>query len=211
MPEVDVVKDWLDYTNLVVGLGGFTAALVAILLARRAQRSADVGITQERRRLFELEILRELMRDLDETKLVAEAYSNPRALKKYDLRLGLLTSRLSMWDAVMRSDGTATLLELAGLDARHRELKAIGAELSKADAKILARDGEWTHDEAWQARTKVKNDMQLNRSALGDLHAEGQVWLRDRLAWDVREAIQSRVRAGEQRRLSRSERWWYSV
>ncbi|MEU4159933.1 hypothetical protein [Actinoplanes sp. NPDC026670] len=211
MPEVDVVKDWLDYTNLVVGLGGLTAALVAILLARRAQRSADVGITEERRRLFELEILRELMRDLDETSLVAEAYWNPRVLEMYDLRLGLLTCRLSMWDAVMGSDGTAELLGLAGLDSRHRELKATGEALSKADAKILARDGEWTHDEAWQARTKVKSDMQLNRSALGDLHAEGHAWLRDRLAWDVREAIQARVRAGEQPRLSRSKRWWYSV
>ncbi|MFF5079234.1 hypothetical protein ACFY36_19420 [Actinoplanes sp. NPDC000266] len=93
-PEVDVVTDGFDWWNAIFGAGGTVAAFVAIVLARRAQKTADYAVTEERRRAFELEILRELMKDLDETSIAPDAFREPRKLKRYRLRLELLSTPL---------------------------------------------------------------------------------------------------------------------
>jgi hypothetical protein len=60
VPEVDVRPDGFDWWNAVVGTAGILIAITAIIIAIRADRRADKVLTEERRRVFELEVLRDL-------------------------------------------------------------------------------------------------------------------------------------------------------
>ncbi|MFI6079294.1 hypothetical protein ACIA5C_48120 [Actinoplanes sp. NPDC051343] len=97
--DVNVSHDWFDILSLIAGFGGLAAALVALKQARRAQHTANHAITDERRRQFELEILRDLAKDLD-AGLAKEVWSRPTLLIDYAIRLDLLSTRLQFWGKI---------------------------------------------------------------------------------------------------------------
>jgi hypothetical protein len=114
--QVDVIKDFWDWVALFAGLGGTVAAVVAIVLARRAQKTATSAVTAERRRVFELEILRDLMRDLDEGKLVGRVFERPTELRKYQHRLALLSSKLPFWMQMMDITSTRAVIDALSME-----------------------------------------------------------------------------------------------
>jgi hypothetical protein len=171
VPQVDVVKDWLDYTNLVFGLGGFAAAIVAIILARHAQRSADTAITEERRRVFELDILRALMKDLDEG-LVGEVFTNPQALGRYRGRLSLLSSPLPFWERLMVQIDFYGVMQLIGL----------GAEFSTAEGE---RDKGMAEERLLKQACTLYNYILTTRGSLGNLSPDQVAIVRQSVPYDV--------------------------
>jgi hypothetical protein len=138
IPQVDVVKDGFDWINLFVGLGGFVAALTAIVLARRAQRTADEAIADERRRVFELEVLRELLKDLRDTEVVGRTMREPNSLQQYRFQLDLLSSKLQFWERTMLQPDTDGVVDAVGLGVEFREARS-----AKQDA-IDERGRTWT-------------------------------------------------------------------
>jgi hypothetical protein len=133
VPVVDVQPDGFDWWNAVVGTAGIVIAIVAIVIAIRTDRRADKVLTEERRRVFELEILRELARDLDGG-LAEKVFENPRTLETYELRLALLSSRLRYWDQVT---GLANFGEVAaGVGAP--ELAELRGRIFRTDSGAFA-------------------------------------------------------------------------
>lgn len=185
MPQVDVIPDGFDWWNAIVGTAGVLIALVAIVIALSANKKADRAVVTERRRVFELEILRDLSEDLDmglARKLVKE---NHRELRRYRLRLNLLSTRLESWDAVIAADSFAGVMAAGGVpefEANERELAA-------------AKDSD--------RRDARKRILELeNRQRV--LMAEAPGVLKRRLAWDVEQAVLARVEA----RPVRERPWW---
>jgi hypothetical protein len=98
--DVNVVHDWLDWVNLGVASVGILVAIVAIIIAIRAQRS----IADERRRQFELEILREILTEVEESDLLDDVEFKPGKLRRYQRRLMLIRNPPSYWVTVMSAD-----------------------------------------------------------------------------------------------------------
>jgi hypothetical protein len=94
------VPDGFDWWNAVVGTAGILIAVIAIIIAIRSDRRADKVLTEERRRVFELEILRELAQTVDGG-LARDLLWSPGKLEEYRLRLKMLSTRLGYWDEVL--------------------------------------------------------------------------------------------------------------
>jgi hypothetical protein len=230
IPQVDVVPDGFDWWNGLAGTGGFVAALVAIVIAVRAQKAADQGVTEERRRVFELEILRDLMRDLDETKIASEAFRVPRKLAQYELRLGLLSTELELWK-LTPGLGRAELATAIGMGDEYREAmtasdeaNAEARELNRLWNRLVERDGfaaterdgvtEFAPPDSPE-RTELDARLKANqtrrtelRKASSDLQRRMYLRFRERLADNVRQAIWSRVEARPFPKPTRWRRVW---
>ena len=213
VPQVDVVTDGFDWWNAVVGGGGFFAAVVAIVLALRAQRAADTAVSDERRRVFELDILRELLKDVDESDLVEEVFRRPAALSRYDFRRQLLTVELQYWDKVVALDGSRSLIDDAGLGKEYAEASKAADETgvtlrsSSDDYRELRRRSVLDPPADVAAAAELKRQfaaMTARRSALEaaekEAHAEMERLARaarsrlgERLAYDVKQAALSLV------------------
>jgi hypothetical protein len=113
VPKVDVIPDGFDWANVIVGGLGFFVGVAAIVIALAAQHTANIGVADERRRLFELEILRDLTKDLDEG-LSDRVFTHPDVLMVYRLRLDLLSTRLDSWDQIIALNGVAALMTALG-------------------------------------------------------------------------------------------------
>jgi hypothetical protein len=246
VPQVDVIPDGFDWANTFTGLGGFVAAVVAIILARRAQKTADSAITDERRRVFELEILRALMKDLDETNVVELVFAAPGELSRYKLRLELLSSTLPFWEEVMTLPDSAAVVAAVGLGPEYRTSvqamenarlwraaswpvqqaleqaltdrpgvrgRASGNDMTQSYRRTLRDAGLGDEDrDTW---TKHHQDLEKQRQALMDtestaredieaIRSAAKARLAEKLAYDVRQLVLSRVEARQHERLS----WW---
>ncbi|WP_143235040.1 hypothetical protein [Paractinoplanes atraurantiacus] len=134
VPQVDVVPDGFDWWNGLSGTGGFVAAIVAIVIAVRAQRTADQAVTTERRRVFELELLRELAKDLDNG-LAERALKEPAVLRGYEFRLNLLSARLQSWDQLAAAGDFAEVMAAVGFE-NGGELQRRMADLTIAKSRL---------------------------------------------------------------------------
>jgi hypothetical protein len=123
IPKVDVFPDGFDWSNLFIGLGGLAAAIVAIVIAVAAQAS----IARERRRQFELEILRDILIEVEEGDLMEDVEFNPGKLRRYRRRLSLIENPPSYWTTVMTADWYADLVP--DVLERQREISAQHAVL----------------------------------------------------------------------------------
>lgn len=105
VPQVDVVHDGFDWLALAFGAAGVIAAIIAIVIAVRAQRS----IADERRRQFELEILGRILADVEETDLFEDIEFKPHKLRRYSGRLQLIDDPMPYWTRVMSANWYAEL------------------------------------------------------------------------------------------------------
>lgn len=207
-----------------MGLGGFAVAIVAVIIAVRAQKTADAAVSEERGRIFELEILRELLKDLDESGLPQLVLVRPKTLKNYRLRLKLLSTKLQFWEQVMELDSMSAILELIGLSyeystilekgrAQDREVAWLSNETARlSEQKIFLTPDSHEIDESISKRLlelQAKHDRSLeSRDAAQQermqITSKAEEELRDRLATDVEQAILARILARTQPKPT----WW---
>ncbi|GIE28390.1 hypothetical protein Ait01nite_014350 [Actinoplanes italicus] len=208
-----------DLWDIIVDIGSITgafAAVVAIVIALRAQRAADQAVGKERERVFELEILRELVKEIDEAELTRVAFSSPRYLKRFQLRLNQLSTRLESWDQVMALSDREAVIDWTGhgdqiraLDeakARHREdLDAAKQRYVESVTPGMSRD------EFISAAQSFVGPVFAGRRSRASVEEESRRTFHDRLIRDLDQAIKARVLAGQRPPLTRWQRWWYGV
>lgn len=236
-PQVDVIPDGFDWANVIIagisavfGLGGFVAAIVAIVLARRAQRTADEAVTGERRRVFELEILRDLVTALDEGGVASEVYDRPLYLHRFGHRLSLLSARLPFWDQIMRLKDTGQVAQVVGVGDQYRVLmgavsarkqdeedveKRLVAAWTRAGAPETSSDEQRAAafeqvEKLQREKEKIWDDQKTLDAKLRQVKGRGSQTLHTKLAYDIQQRILSNVEA---RRPHRTlfQRWWYGV
>jgi hypothetical protein len=141
-PSVNVIPDAFTWFNLVFGFFGLAGAVVAIVIALRSQTKAQIAITEERHRVFELEVLRDLTKDLDETAIVVETMKHPSWLAKYRNRLNQMSTQLSLWEHYMKQVDQNALMEALGFGRTFQAAKdaSLSANRERADTvrKLLA-------------------------------------------------------------------------
>jgi hypothetical protein len=190
-PEVDVIKDWLDYTNLAFGTLGVGATIAALIFAGRAQgdaKKARLSVSLERRRQFELEILRSFMEDLDEDGLHQVVVDKPGILRRYESRLRLLPEKdlpfwrqlvgLSWRDEVSALVGFKDVIQKASQDYNTYVATATAGGRSLSELSVA---------ESLQMQILAEEMTVVNR------RFEGAV--RDRLVVELLDAIKVRVEA----------------
>jgi hypothetical protein len=132
VPQVDVVKDWFDYLSLSVGTLGTIAAAVAIGFSVRAQKDstkARRAVSLERRRQFELEILRHVLDDVDEKRVLHEIEFSPSRLQRYEHRIELLPDDvLPYWRKAMKMNWYDELALDLDLKQRQKEASEVYQE-----------------------------------------------------------------------------------
>ncbi|MEU7925076.1 hypothetical protein [Micromonospora sp. NPDC049107] len=189
--KVDVVHDWMDWVQLLVGVLG----VLALWLAYRAQREATRArqeIPAERRRQFELEILRGVLDDLDEKQVLHEVEFSPSRLQRYQHRLAPLPdSALPFWRQAMTVDWYDSLPDDHGFRARQKALSvsrfAVVQQLgSNPDDAELRAEADRQAAELSAAATQFADD------------------IRGRLLDELLAAIRERVEAG----ADQPQRWW---
>jgi hypothetical protein len=226
--KFEIETDWLDALDVLFGLAGSVVGVVAILIALDAKRTADRTVADERRRVFELEILRELMKEIGDPDTLRRLFSKPARLHAYDLQRSMLSSELSYWKnyaglpdarAVIRA--TTMGVEWQSLDDELRENEkeftrlrnvTLEADQRKWNAEDLgARDLD-----AEEVSAKAENlmvELQKARQEIDKEHSDVErrafVEFSERLTRDLTEAAQSQVEAGQQPRLSLWRRWWW--
>jgi hypothetical protein len=143
--DVNVIRDAWDWAALAAGVVGSVAALIAIWFAVRAQRDAtaarrEVGV--ERRRQFEVEVLRGLLDDVDAGGLEAHvAADNPGWVNRYQHRLAMLSDEaLPFWRTVMVLGWRDEVIEQFRYTQRFDETDtALRAAQRSADADEVQR------------------------------------------------------------------------
>jgi hypothetical protein len=185
IPEVDPITDGFDYTSLAINSIAVLAAVIAIVIAVRAQGS----IARERRRQFELEILRQILTDIEETDLLHEVEFKPGKLRRYQRRLLLLRDPPAFWMSTMSADWYAEVVPESH-QKRQSERSARIAELAKALEDAPNND----------ALREEYNQVAADLRAGGDQMRED---LRLRLVNEIEAAIRSRVDA--------RDRWWHAA
>ena len=224
IPKVDVIPDGFDWFGAAMGLGGFVAAVVAIALARRAQRTADEMVASERRRVFELDVLRELMRALDEEGLAGKSYDRPFHLRLFALRLGMLSARLPTWDRVLQFSETVEVADLVGVGDEYRELRRTIRDRTRDQEQQQARfsslgfgrlkeglmlDADKNAlfkkqmDAMLRDQQAITFDLKFLENQLDRVRISAGQRLREKLAYDVQQLILSNVEARTHRRTIR--------
>lgn len=170
IPQVDVIPDGFDVGNIVVGVLGALGTIAALIVAIRAQRDATkarISVGQERRRQFELEILREFLRDVDEKNLVAQVIGNADALGRYQERLNLLDEAdLPFWRRAMTTRDDRELMDAVG----HLERMD---EAANAISNVFMRypvSGEQAELAGQHPARRREFEDEVRRRLLGDLH-----------------------------------------
>jgi hypothetical protein len=189
--KVDVVHDWMDWLQLLFGvLGG-----LAVWFAYRAQKDATRArraIPAERRRQFELEILRSLLDDLDENQILHQVEFSPSRLQHYLHRMAPLPdSALPFWRQAMSVDWYDGLPDDHGLRARQKALSISRFEV----VKRLTNDPD-------NAELKAEADRQAAQISAAAAQFADEI--RGRLRDELLAAIRERVEAG----ADQPQRWW---
>jgi hypothetical protein len=134
VPQVDVVPDGFDWANLFIGTGGLLIAVAAFLISLWVQRRSARSVIDERRRLFELDILRELATGLDDPSIAGSVFLNPHVLDRFALRLELLSERLPLWDQVLAVKNDLEVADLLGSGDDYRFAASEPVRLGKVHA-----------------------------------------------------------------------------
>ncbi|MGK5677575.1 hypothetical protein [Actinoplanes sp. URMC 104] len=162
VPKVDVITDRFDWWNAGVGTAGVLIAIAAITIAIRADKKADRILAEERRRVFELEVLRELAKEVDEGKLDTAA-EHPSLIGEYRLRLRLLSNPPQFWIDCLDKDTVAMMdllgrPEYRGLADAFRSLEA-RRETVRRLAKYHRRENAFSPDELLELVVDVETDL----------------------------------------------------
>ena len=227
---VDPTNDWLAYANAsLAAVGGF-AGVIAIIIALRAQRAADRTVAEERRRVFELEVLRELMQQISSPALMEEIFSHPNHLRRFDFQISLLTSRLEFWEKIAASRDPGQVIDAVGLGAEHQAAVDKAVRINEERQRNYQRLAEARDELLWpsagavgdadpvgdfaQADSRQQELLGLEHAAeekVALVRAQVPVRLGEKLAWDLKQAVLSRVEAGRPARRNLFQRWWYRV
>jgi hypothetical protein len=197
--HVSVDRDPMDWFFDILGaIGGLTGA-IALWYAAQAKRD----VAEERRRLFELDVLRELAAGIDNGFLYRIS-DDPERLRQFARRLDLLPGQdLPFWREMMDSrylaDFTGGPTFIAQQMARSKVVADIASRQPGVDAAAVE-----------QARWQEERDaavQHLQRSAHDFRESVSQ-----RLMDDLVHAITTRVEDGGKRvakgPLGRLRRWW---
>jgi len=200
--DVNAVKDAWDWIGLAAGIAGSIAAAIAIWFSVLAQRDATQARREaaaERRRQFELEILRDLIEQVDGG-ILREAGDDPRRLKKYEHRISLLpAAELPFWRKLMTLDWQGEVSKLTGFDKPWHEAGAAVADSAKRQP-----DTEGPDLVAWQA-----NHDRL-AAELSEVARRFHETVSDRLLRELKGAVYGRVEAGTEYLsfCQRVRHWW---
>ena len=209
---VDVQDDRLDITVDIAGVVGAFAAVVAIWIARRAERKADETVTQERRRVFELEVLRDLMKELSDPGFIDEFFYTPDKLQRFEFQMSLLQSPPEFWVHLARLRRMEDVIHAVGLGV---EYDAAVVKLERLNQEMAVFEGGPTViDDAGETRPNVKfgkllTAMQRAEKRKDDVKALARDQATTKLAWDIQQGVHSNVLAGHQPRRTLYQRWWY--
>lgn len=180
MPQVDVIHDWLDYVNAVAAMVAIVIALVAQRSANKARQEAAEEGANERRRVFELGILGELVRLVDEG-FLREIEDYPHRLLQVEQRLDQLPkSELLYWRRLMKYRWRDEVSEDAGLQERIKQVNI-------AYAQLVRQQAEWKDQAAWRAA------LEKGQVELSVVQRELEAYVRDRLIRELREAVVARA------------------
>lgn len=217
-------EDWLDYTNAVIAALAAVASLLAIVIALRAQRAANRTVADERKRTFEIDVLKGLMTELTAPGVIDQIWRAPAEMLRFDFQLSLLSDPLKFWSLAASAPDTESLIELVGHGEEYRTAAEKWQEINseRADTvpvylqiqdQVLFEEGRDLDAEHAYARLEER----ISRLFHDELAAEqerGEAWVRARmrfgarLAWDVQQAVLSQVDAGRQEKLTWWKRWW---
>lgn len=190
--DVNVVRDTWDWIAIgLAALGSFAAAW-AIWYSAQSKRE----LVDERRRLFELEILREIATGIDNGFLF-EISEHPERLRIFARRLDLLPGAdLPLWRTLMDMQWPGDVSNYMGVAERQQKLSQELLELSKRQPDAEAPDAE---QREWDERYKALTT-DIRESA--HRHREGVSRM---LLDELVHAITVRVEAGS---FERSRRWF---
>ncbi len=196
--DVNTVRDFWDWFGLAMGVVGALGAAVAIGFAAAAQRAATAArrdAVNERRRLFELDVLRELVRDLDANpQHYVEASFKPGMLRRYRLQLDLIEGDLPYWRRLAELDWHGEVVEASGLSELKIKQRALSKAIFKHAEKARTGEQDW---EAEHARLKAE---------LRAIAKQIDAYVVDRLTRELHEAIVARVEAGREVKVRRTWR-----
>ena len=182
--HVNVDPDWFDWLNFAVAAFSGFAAVAAIIIAVRAQKS----IADERRRQFELEILRQILTDAEESDLLHDVEFEPGKLRRYRRRLLLIRDPPPYWMTVMSADWYADLVP-----DRMRRQQEVSVQRFDVVRKL----------EKDPANTELQADADRLAEELAILGDEVKAGVPRRLLNDLEKAISDRVDARDGRWRSR--------
>jgi len=186
--DVNVLRDDWDWIFGGAGVIGALGAIVALLYAAKAQRDATwarLEVVAERRRQFQLEVLREIAAGIDDGFLY-KIGEDPLRLRKFARRLELLPrSDLPTWRTVMDMRWQDEVSEHMGFKepwmAKSREV----FESAQAGARVPEAERA-----AWQARDdRLAEELQEIAFTFNEA-------LSTRLNQELITAITARVEAG---------------
>jgi hypothetical protein len=196
--DVNVVRDGWDWVVVAAGIAGAFGAVIAIGFAVAAQRaSADTrrDAVGERWRQFELTVLRELVRDLDESPhIYIEAPFQPAALRRYRLRLDLIDGDLPYWRRLVHLDWHDEVVEASGLSDLKARQRSLSRQIFEHSRPPNAGGREWEEKHARLAGEVAAVAEQID------------AYVTDRLTRELHEAIVARVESGREVRLRRTWR-----
>ena len=202
---VHVVHDGWDVAALMAGLGGLAIAVAAFWFALRAKKDAEATVASERNRVFQLEVLRQLIHELDETEIVSEALEAPRKLARFSLRIGLLDKSLPAWEQVMLLDDRQTVMTFLAMGTEH------ALWLDAGTRRREARDRE-RRARSFAEKLRAGFDANEETLRMEKIEAGAKKQLMTRLSSDLRDAVDVQVLAGNVPRLCwRCTHWWYGV
>lgn len=186
VPQVDVVKDaadWIAFAVALLSAIGTVVAIVYAVLAEREATKARAAVAIERRRQFELEVLREFLHDLESTEIAADVIDNPVLLAPYRHRLALLPAiDLPTWRALLglqyRDDVSATL--------------GFGERIQAANDKV--KEAQGAHP-GWVETPAIRNEIRLLQEEVSAVNREFERAVMTAMTEDVMAAIRRRVDA----------------
>jgi hypothetical protein len=182
VPQVDVLHDWLDYVNAGAAIVAIVIALIAQNSANNARREVAEEGAKERRRVFELGILSELVRLVDDG-FLNEIETYPHRLRQVDQRLDQLPeAELPYWRHLKTHRWRDEVSESAGFRDRIRRV-------NEAHSRLVQERAQWDDQQAWQS---ALDESQIELSAV---QREFEAYVRDRLIRELREAIVARAEA----------------
>lgn len=199
IPQVDPIKDTYDYVAFGAGIASMLFSVIAIFYAasaQRAARDARYDLAAERRRVFELEVLRDLVQTVDKYNLIAAAIDNPTVLHQFTQRLTLLAgTELPFWRRAVRASWRNDLVEELG----HKE------EIEQVNKEHVAHQKarfEWEDQVAWQAES---DRLQVEVSAV---QRRFEADVTTNLVSELHHAIASKINEGRGPEGHAAKSWW---
>ncbi len=176
MDLLGVSAQWAD----IAGALGAAVAIGFAVKAHLGATKARLSVVHERRRQFELEILRDLLEDLDTTDLLGDPNHVPGRLQRYEHRLLMLPSTaLPFWRQMAR----VTALHEIPVLAKTLDQIARAEQTEQRERERLATAGVVTASGELERLRMARAQARL---ALGRA-------VRQRMADDIERAIKQRV------------------